>query len=316
MSIQNEIKRIKDNISTVYTIMEQATGEDMSEKSDDLPDALRAFVAQKQDKLTGKPGQVVGFGSDEKAKAVQGWSKPNLLDNPDFTINQSGFDSDEWKSGYGPDRWDVIGGGSLSYHDGVIGFNAANLCQRFEQGFLVPGTYTVSAFCTGNLTITLGSWSGNAAESVSKQSNNYGDGFASVTLTLTKTELNPNTLGFIYVQAMSGNSISYIKLELGSTQTLAHKEDDIWVLNDPPPDKALELVKCQRYFVREEMSIQIAPNSIQSVFFPTQMRIIPALTISDSSLVLDGNMIGNKHFSVYNPNSEPASFVYTADANI
>ena len=37
------------------------------------------------------------------------------------------------------------------------------------------------------------------------------------------------------------------KLELGSVQTLAHKEGDTWVLNDPPPDLALELAKCQRY---------------------------------------------------------------------
>lgn len=37
------------------------------------------------------------------------------------------------------------------------------------------------------------------------------------------------------------------KLELGDHKTLAHKEGDTWVLNDPPPDKALELAKCQRY---------------------------------------------------------------------
>jgi len=40
------------------------------------------------------------------------------------------------------------------------------------------------------------------------------------------------------------------KLELGSVQTLAHQDaDGNWVLNDPPPNKALELAKCQRYFL-------------------------------------------------------------------
>ena len=34
------------------------------------------------------------------------------------------------------------------------------------------------------------------------------------------------------------------KLELGSKQTLAHKVDDAWVLNSPPPNFALELAKC------------------------------------------------------------------------
>ncbi len=38
------------------------------------------------------------------------------------------------------------------------------------------------------------------------------------------------------------------KLETGSVQTLAHKEGDTWVLNDPPPDYGQELAKCQRYY--------------------------------------------------------------------
>ena len=48
------------------------------------------------------------------------------------------------------------------------------------------------------------------------------------------------TTGSVKIQAA--------KLELGPVQTLAHKEGDTWVLNDPPPNKALELAKCQRYF--------------------------------------------------------------------
>lgn len=41
--------------------------------------------------------------------------------------------------------------------------------------------------------------------------------------------------------------MSAVKLELGSTQTLAHKEGGTWVLNEIP-DYATELLKCQRYF--------------------------------------------------------------------
>lgn len=37
------------------------------------------------------------------------------------------------------------------------------------------------------------------------------------------------------------------KLELGSQQTLAHQENGEWVLNDPPPNYATELLKCWRY---------------------------------------------------------------------
>ena len=38
-----------------------------------------------------------------------------------------------------------------------------------------------------------------------------------------------------------------MKLELGSTQTLAHKENGVWVLNEIP-DYQTELLKCQRYY--------------------------------------------------------------------
>lgn len=41
-----------------------------------------------------------------------------------------------------------------------------------------------------------------------------------------------------------------IKLEQGPVQTLAHQDaDGNWILNDPPPNKAMELAKCQRYQV-------------------------------------------------------------------
>ena len=44
--------------------------------------------------------------------------------------------------------------------------------------------------------------------------------------------------------------IKAVKLELGAQQTLAHQDaEGSWVLNDPPPNKALELAKCQRYQV-------------------------------------------------------------------
>lgn len=43
--------------------------------------------------------------------------------------------------------------------------------------------------------------------------------------------------------------INAVKLELGDTQTLAHQENGVWVLNDPPPNYQQELAKCQRYQV-------------------------------------------------------------------
>lgn len=52
-----------------------------------------------------------------------------------------------------------------------------------------------------------------------------------------------NFIGIYAPNAVSG--IKAAKLELGSVQTLAHQDENgKWVLNDPPPDKALELLKC------------------------------------------------------------------------
>ena len=50
---------------------------------------------------------------------------------------------------------------------------------------------------------------------------------------------------------MEGETLLAAKLELGPVQTLAHQDaSGNWVLNDPPPNKALELLKCQRYFCK------------------------------------------------------------------
>lgn len=71
------------------------------------------------------------------------------------------------------------------------------------------------------------------------------------------------------------------KFELGSKQTLAHKEGDAWVLNDPPPNKALELLKCQSSQVFGEM---IAPavtlygnDAFCFLPLPTTLRAMPTL---------------------------------------
>lgn len=45
----------------------------------------------------------------------------------------------------------------------------------------------------------------------------------------------------------SNDYVIAVKLEMGSTQTLAHQENGIWILNEIP-NYSTELTKCQRYF--------------------------------------------------------------------
>lgn len=92
------------------------------------------------------------------------------------------------------------------------------------------------------------------------------------------------------------------KLEFGPVQTLAHKEGNNWILNDPPPNKALELAKCQRY-----QSELVVPDNTYSfiscgnattnntaylaVPLPVSLRIKPVVEWAGSFQVVRGNEV-------------------------
>ena len=70
MSVQNEIERINNNVQAALSAVAD-TGVSVPENanSNDLPAAVLALANEKQDKLTGTQGQIVGFGPDGKAVA-------------------------------------------------------------------------------------------------------------------------------------------------------------------------------------------------------------------------------------------------------
>ena len=70
MSVQNEIERINNNVQAALSAVADA-GVSVPENanSNDLPAAVLALANEKQDKLTGAQGQIVGFGPDGKAVA-------------------------------------------------------------------------------------------------------------------------------------------------------------------------------------------------------------------------------------------------------
>ena len=70
MSIQSEIDRINSNVQAALNAVAD-TGVSVPENanSNDLPAAVLALANEKQDKLTGTQGQIVGFGPDGKAVA-------------------------------------------------------------------------------------------------------------------------------------------------------------------------------------------------------------------------------------------------------
>lgn len=70
MSIQSEIDRINSNVQSALNAVAD-TGVSVPEgaNSDNLPVAVSALANEKQDKLTGAQGQIVGFDPDGKAVA-------------------------------------------------------------------------------------------------------------------------------------------------------------------------------------------------------------------------------------------------------
>ena len=85
----------------------------------------------------------------------------------------------------------------------------------------------------------------------------------------------------------NGQNFYAAKLEPGPFQTLAHQEGSKWVLNDPPPNYALELLKCQRYqcvfkfSAYAFFSLGIAISSSELIFYmylPNSLRSRPTCT--------------------------------------
>ncbi|MCI8649602.1 MAG: hypothetical protein HFG20_05740 [Anaerotruncus sp.] len=75
------------------------------------------------------------------------------------------------------------------------------------------------------------------------------------------------------------------KLELGDHQTLAHQDaNGNWVLNDPPPDKELELIKCQRFYNKISPNIAFREShetnlSKKALIQFLSMRVVPNVTL-------------------------------------
>lgn len=272
------------------------------------------LFAAKQPKLTGAPGQVVGFNAQGAAQAVPGWSNPNLLDNWYFAdpVNQRG-QTEYTDAGYTIDRWKMsIDIGKILVENGGLVIDATSNAVTFYQPFdgelswVLGKTFTITieyTYLSGpvwselmfNLKGTLNALhTGNLAAETGKRM------VRSVTAVIPDSVTGSSallSLAWFYAKKGAKVKIHSIKCELGPQQTLAHQDaDGNWVLNDPPPNKALELAKCQRYqlAVNANMRIrasQIIPTTLDFfVPIPVTMRAVPA--ISDPSALGITDVIG------------------------
>lgn len=100
------------------------------------------------------------------------------------------------------------------------------------------------------------------------------------------------------------------KLELGSQQTLAHLENGKWVLNDPPPNYAEELLKCQRYanelaypfstsYSVIGVGTVVSSNKARIfIYLPTKMRVDPTVTTNGTFYIQEAGKSANPATSI------------------
>ena len=96
----------------------------------------------------------------------------------------------------------------------------------------------------------------------------------------------------IGIQFKKGTStlIKAAKLELGSTQTLAHKENGVWVLNEIP-DFGEQLRRCRDYcrkikyatYTGYAMGVAMSANFVRIPIFFEDMRTTPTVDLSSAS---------------------------------
>ncbi len=234
---------------------------------------------------------------DERAAA--GRRGDNLLDNWYFadTINQRG-QTEYTSAGYTIDRWSIEAGAKLKVlEDGVVftpNPSNYNTCTQYVENYkeLVGKQLTLSVLIEENTCANCLLWfyGGNTDNFVCVTMNGS-DKLYSVTMT-PKSNITSLRCGFQGRNSAGSVKILAVKLELGDQQTLAHQDAaGNWVLNDPPPNKAQELLKCMRY----QLVFNWSPENFAAgyghtvsttaanafLLAPTLMRTTPTISNTD-----------------------------------
>lgn len=136
MSIQSEIDRIGSNVRDAISAIRE-TGVTVPEgaNSDALPSLVAALTNEKQDKLTGQQGQVVGFNSNGDAVAqdapqsgiTQGQADKRYLQLTGGTVNGYTILNDIMIPGANPELSAVVAPNSKPFAVGVVDESSLNL---------------------------------------------------------------------------------------------------------------------------------------------------------------------------------------------
>lgn len=246
---------------------------------------------------------------------------PNLLDNWYFVrpVNQRGQTKYTGSWVYTIDRW-FLGGepsNSMEITDGGIHVSYTmpgwNVIQKLKNVLCKGKTYTFSVIYKSTLPLRLVvSWGDN--KYFYNESSPATNEWALATITGTvpaDAEIAYEQVMFQLLGSVAGTiDIKATKLEIGSTQTLAHLGNGNWVLNEIP-DYGEQLRKCQRYFLkigdvvhycslgngvaRDDQFVSITIST------PVTMRTVPGLVAVPAGFTMrhsDTIVSGGANFSV------------------
>lgn len=210
----------------------------------------------------------------DRLDAVGTLVRPNLLDNAyfvgggsqqgngQFPVNQRGATAYN-SSGYTIDRWQVGINNAVAVQSDCVKItdpsgnhqNWKIFTQKLPNADQYRGkTLTMSILCGDTVTAGLAKPLIRIESNGSYVSQVNGEfltanNLATVTWTIpTSGTFDTVVAGIMETTTGAGSyKIIAMKLEIGDTQTLAHQENGVWVLNEIP-NYEVELAKCQRYF--------------------------------------------------------------------
>lgn len=258
---------------------------------------LEALGEEKQPLLT--PGDNISItGNTIATKAFP--CNPNLLDNWYFgkPVNQMGK-TEYTGGGYAVDRWKIGDGVTATVANGALNISYStpgwNLVEPIDN-MLVPGvTYTLSCIYKASVNPIRLVVAWGDSQYFYNEASPISDDWALAQIAGT---IPANaTIGFnqVVIQSLGSSagdfSLKAVKLELGSQQTLAHKEDGVWVLNEIPRFSD-QLVVCQRYLIpiNNWTRVRASYYSGTALFFtvpiPSTMRTTPAILDPSGALAV------------------------------
>lgn len=242
--------------------------------------------------------------------------RPNLLDNWYFgrPVNQRG-QTEYTGNVYYIDRWRSWDGdsASLSVVSGGIKI-AGTLYQYFE-----PAVFEELWGKTVAISLLLADGTLYTDYFALKRADWYtvpikAHGLDSVQFGINNNNFGNENNNFFRVQPATigtlSDTILAAKLELGPTQTLAHREGDKWVLNEVP-DYGEQLRRCQRYFAHFTKFTAVSGRAANAN--SCQFMVPIPVTLRDKPVISDTNVTNwrvqdaaGKYITITGINAYPA----------